>query len=886
MIVIGPHISISKGFAKAAKTAVDIGANTFQFFSRNPRGGNAKVLDKKDGEKVQKEETKQTDVTKIESISSNDVETKNAISNVDISLNTTNLVNNVANDVILTATLRTDDPKYSLFRNPTITIEMPAEVEEVVLGDVQEMYNNKVFTITSAKVSTNASGNKVITITLAGQQTAYEHNSLIEGTNILIPAKIYVQKDLEDMDTNFKLTYTNEMATDTVYSVEQKPCEDIPVKLLNKVGVDIPGSGDDEEEQPPVLDTAEGINIEVVQKLGNQVVQNGGQLYERQIIKQVLRITNTNSTAKNVQVTANVPEQMTYVELAKGGYIYHPDGNYYTFSMQYEYIEKTDRQVTINAGTIAPGATVEKEFELKVKDLPDDQDNVNSSMTFSINGTEMANATRTNVIRQAKLSIELTSQIGNGRKDWSYGIKVTNLTDEELKDIDVTLELSPILDIKRAELENNVIGGYEGSLFSYNISSLKPKNNEEGENKETGYILLTVAGIVENFNEDDGYEYTLNGVASANNPEYGIYISNYTTDKGNIEAVEITMTSDKEGQQLEFNEEITYTVTIKNVGKVWGGIATYTKVNVQDFFSEGLEPISATYNDFTLSTTYIEDPNYPGVQNKVENFIEETRTRNLTTKIVREGYDEESSPNIDWTLTIPEGKTVTMVIKAKAKMVFNDTTVSNKFVVQGDFIKTKTAVLENEVLSYNYVPGVDPDDPTDPDNPPVDPDDPDIPVDPDKPETKTVKISGTAWVDSEEDGRRATTESTFAGMQVMLFDYKNNEFVKKDDSNLIVTTNDSGYYEFTDIPEGKYVVVFLYNTDEYSLTTYQETGVSDMRNSDAVSKTITIDGKETLVGITDTLDAKEDLSDIDIGLVEKKLFDMEIQKYINTKKSD
>ena len=843
-----------------------------------------------DGEKTQKEETKQTDVIKIEEISSNDVEIKNAFSNIDIGLNTTSLVNNVANDVVITATLRTDDPKYSLFKNPTITIEMPAEVEEVILGDVQEMYNNKVFTILDAKVSTNASGNKVITITLAGQQTAYEHNSLIEGTNILIPAKIYVQKDLEDMDTNFKLTYTNEMATDTVYSVEQKPCEDIPVKLLNKVGVDIPGSGDDEEEQPPVLDTAEGINIEVVQKLGNQVVQNGGQLYERQIIKQVLRITNTNSTAKNVQVTANVPEQMTYVELAKGGYIYHPDGNYYTFSMQYEYIEKTDRQVTINAGTIAPGATVEKEFELKVKDLPDDQDNVNSSMTFSINGTEMANATRTNVIRQAKLSIELTSQIGNGRKDWSYGIKVTNLTDEELKDIDVTLELSPILDIKRAELENNVIGGYEGSLFSYNISSLKPKNNEEGENKETGYILLTVAGIVENFNEDDGYEYTLNGVASANNPEYGIYISNYTTDKGNIEAVEITMTSDKEGQQLEFNEEITYTVTIKNVGKVWGGIATYTKVNVQDFFSEGLEPISATYNDFTLSTTYIEDPNYPGVQNKVENFIEETRTRNLTTKIVREGYDEESSPNIDWTLTIPEGKTVTMVIKAKAKMVFNDTTVSNKFVVQGDFIKTKTAVLENEVLSYNYVPGVDPDDPTDPDNPPVDPDDPDIPVDPDdpdipvdpdKPETKTVKISGTAWVDSEEDGRRATTESTFAGMQVMLFDYKNNEFVKKDDSNLIVTTNDSGYYEFTDIPEGKYVVVFLYNTDEYSLTTYQETGVSDMRNSDAVSKTITIDGKETLVGITDTLDAKEDLSDIDIGLVEKKLFDMEIQKYIN-----
>lgn len=54
MFVIGPHISISKGFSKAAKTAVDIGANTFQFFSRNPRGGNAKEFDEKDIEKFQK----------------------------------------------------------------------------------------------------------------------------------------------------------------------------------------------------------------------------------------------------------------------------------------------------------------------------------------------------------------------------------------------------------------------------------------------------------------------------------------------------------------------------------------------------------------------------------------------------------------------------------------------------------------------------------------------------------------------------------------------------------------------------------------------------------------------------------------------------------------
>ena len=36
--ILGPHISTAKGLHKAAETAVSIGANTFQFFSRNPRG--------------------------------------------------------------------------------------------------------------------------------------------------------------------------------------------------------------------------------------------------------------------------------------------------------------------------------------------------------------------------------------------------------------------------------------------------------------------------------------------------------------------------------------------------------------------------------------------------------------------------------------------------------------------------------------------------------------------------------------------------------------------------------------------------------------------------------------------------------------------------------
>ena len=48
MLNIGCHLSTTKGFKNMGKEALAIGANTFQFFTRNPRGGKAKDIDEKD----------------------------------------------------------------------------------------------------------------------------------------------------------------------------------------------------------------------------------------------------------------------------------------------------------------------------------------------------------------------------------------------------------------------------------------------------------------------------------------------------------------------------------------------------------------------------------------------------------------------------------------------------------------------------------------------------------------------------------------------------------------------------------------------------------------------------------------------------------------------
>ena len=52
MLYIGCHLSVSGGYAATVETAESIGANTFAFFTRNPRGSKAKQEDPADAERA------------------------------------------------------------------------------------------------------------------------------------------------------------------------------------------------------------------------------------------------------------------------------------------------------------------------------------------------------------------------------------------------------------------------------------------------------------------------------------------------------------------------------------------------------------------------------------------------------------------------------------------------------------------------------------------------------------------------------------------------------------------------------------------------------------------------------------------------------------------
>ena len=53
MFYIGSHISSAKGYEAMGKQALKLGAGTFAFFTRNPRGGSAKAIDPADVERFQ-----------------------------------------------------------------------------------------------------------------------------------------------------------------------------------------------------------------------------------------------------------------------------------------------------------------------------------------------------------------------------------------------------------------------------------------------------------------------------------------------------------------------------------------------------------------------------------------------------------------------------------------------------------------------------------------------------------------------------------------------------------------------------------------------------------------------------------------------------------------
>lgn len=183
-------------------------------------------------------------------------------------------------------------------------------------------------------------------------------------------------------------------------------------------------------------------------------------------------------------------------------------------------------------------------------------------------------------------------------------------------------------------------------------------------------------------------------------------------------------------------------------------------------------------------------------------------------------------------------------------------------------------------------PGIT-DNPTNPDNPdnpdnPTNPEDPTNPENPGEEKEEVKTISGLAWLDTNRNGQKDENEEMLSGIKVKIYNVATKTYLTDSNGNVIETTTDNqGKYEFDNIEKGSYILIFEYDTEEYEPTTYMAEGVGTTRNSKVILNKININGQEMTLAVTDTINVQEDVHNINIGLKEKLIFDLELSKYIS-----
>ena len=107
-----------------------------------------------------------------------------------------------------------------------------------------------------------------------------------------------------------------------------------------------------------------------------------------------------------------------------------------------------------------------------------------------------------------------------------------------------------------------------------------------------------------------------------------------------------------------------------------------------------------------------------------------------------------------------------------------------------------------------------------------------------------------------------------------------NKFVTDENgSKLTITTDSKGAYEFENIEEGSYMVVFTYDNLKYRNTEYQAKSATETTNSDIITGTITTDSNSKVYAMTDKLVlTNKSLEHIDAGFIENEVFDLKIKK--------
>ena len=132
-------------------------------------------------------------------------------------------------------------------------------------------------------------------------------------------------------------------------------------------------------------------------------------------------------------------------------------------------------------------------------------------------------------------------------------------------------------------------------------------------------------------------------------------------------------------------------------------------------------------------------------------------------------------------------------------------------------------------------------------------------------------ICGYAWFDENGNGRRDLSEEMMPEISVKLYNTESNTFVLDESGNILEEkTDNKGEYSFSNINNGKYLVIFEYDTEKYEFTTKYAEGVDTSLNSKVDLNKVKISDGEKYVAAIEIEDLTTNMFNMNIGLKERK----------------
>lgn len=568
------------------------------------------------------------------------------------------------------------------------------------------------------------------------------------------------------------------------------------------------------------LETGEGPELEV--NISSDV--EGKDIQEGQIITYTVTVKNVGkSVAKNITVQGKIPEKTVYTYFIGTGEGEDP------IRRTYDTTKQTYSETIEN---ISIGETKTITYQVKAGTLGIGYD---ENGNIKVDEYTIANNAKATV---EGYDIEFNARTLENKLVQGYinvNLKVARIPAEYIRaegdEVTYEIELQNSSSIERKNLTLKTILP-EGLTYksstnagSYNEKTRELTWNIETLSSEEWRLYQFVATI--NKLEDNVYEKTIK--TSANITGENTIDSNEIAITVNKAKLDIKQTSDTP-QKVSVGDKIIYNFEITNIGKGYASL-----VELTDVIPKGLTYDMAQYS-------------YNG--------------KTINSKI---GTGDTAKITING---LKEGESTTVSITAIAEELEEGTDerkVTNKASV---LAKGVEEVTSNEI-THTIVPK------------PINNDDPST----DEPVEGTHSISGIAWLDENSNGKRDEGEQRMAGIPVILINADNGQIVKDitTGNDKKQNTNSNGVYAFTNLEDGNYMVVFLYNTADYGLTLYKKEGVNENLNSDAVQVNIVYEGVSRVAGVSNKLNlSDENITNIDIGLINSPKFDLKLDKVISS----